>query len=148
MQVGAVPAGLTRFAPGHVPWWGSVGQAGAVPEAPSAWMTVTQYGPDRDGLVAGLCGRRRRCVPSPARSEEEPAMHVQLPADRQVTVGVDTHADQHVGAALDPLGRLLGTQAVPSTAAGAAAAAFADWVWGAIRSDLPGSPPTGCCVGA
>ncbi len=48
-------------------------------------------------------------------------MHVQLPADRQVTVGVDTHADQHVGAALDPLGRLLGTQAVPSTAAGAAA---------------------------
>jgi hypothetical protein len=30
---------------------------------------------------------------------------------------VDTHADQHVGAALDQLGRLLGTRAVPSTAA-------------------------------
>jgi len=36
----------------------------------------------------------------------------------QVTVGVDTHADVHVAAALDQLGRLLATQSVPSTPAG------------------------------
>jgi transposase len=45
-------------------------------------------------------------------------MPAQMPVDRRVTVGVDTHADQHVGAALDELGRFLGTRAVPSTAAG------------------------------
>jgi Universal stress protein family len=33
----------------------------------------------------------------------------------QVTVGVDTHADVHVAAALDQLGRLLATRSVPST---------------------------------
>jgi transposase len=36
----------------------------------------------------------------------------------RVTVGVDTHADVHVAAALDQLGRLLATQSVPSTPAG------------------------------
>ena len=36
----------------------------------------------------------------------------------QVTVGVDTHAEVHVAAALDQLGRLLATQSVPSTPAG------------------------------
>jgi transposase len=36
----------------------------------------------------------------------------------QVTVGVDTHADVHVAAALDQVGRLLATQSVPSTPAG------------------------------
>jgi transposase len=50
-------------------------------------------------------------------------MRTQTPAPREalVTVGVDTHADQHVAAALDPLGRLLGTRAVPTTDAGHAA---------------------------
>jgi transposase len=48
-------------------------------------------------------------------------MAAQLPTAAPVTVGVDTHLDQHVGAALDRLGRLLGTRAVPSTDAGAAA---------------------------
>ena len=33
----------------------------------------------------------------------------------RVTVGVDTHADVRVAAALDQLGRLLATQSVPST---------------------------------
>jgi transposase len=36
----------------------------------------------------------------------------------QVTVGVDTHADVHVAAALNQLGRLLETTAVPTTLAG------------------------------
>jgi transposase len=44
---------------------------------------------------------------------------VQLPeTETQVTVGVDTHADVHVAAALDALGRVLGTRTVPSTPAG------------------------------
>ena len=39
----------------------------------------------------------------------------------RVTVGVDTHADQHVGVALDQFGRRLGTRSVPTTPAGFAA---------------------------
>ena len=43
----------------------------------------------------------------------------QLPADpRRVFGGVDTHKDVHVAAALDELGRLLGTGSFPTTAAG------------------------------
>jgi transposase len=38
--------------------------------------------------------------------------------EARVTVGVDTHADAHVAAALDPLGRVLGTRTVASTSAG------------------------------
>jgi len=38
--------------------------------------------------------------------------------DVLVTVGVDTHAEVHVAAALDRLGRLLATRSVPSTPAG------------------------------
>ena len=38
--------------------------------------------------------------------------------EARVTVGVDTHADAHVAAALDPLGRVLGTRTIPSTPAG------------------------------
>src|SRR5215212_11954153 len=36
----------------------------------------------------------------------------------RVTVGVDTHADQHVGVALDQFGRRLGTRSVPTTPSG------------------------------
>ena len=39
-----------------------------------------------------------------------------------VTGGVDTHADVHVAAAVDQVGRVLGTQAFPATAAGYQAA--------------------------
>jgi transposase len=38
--------------------------------------------------------------------------------DVLVTVGVDTHADVHVAAALDQLGRIIDTTAVPTTTAG------------------------------
>ena len=34
---------------------------------------------------------------------------------RAVTGGVDTHADMHVAAALDPIGGLLGVQEFPAT---------------------------------
>ena len=37
---------------------------------------------------------------------------------RAITGGVDTHADLHVAAALDPVGGLLGVQELPATAAG------------------------------
>ena len=37
---------------------------------------------------------------------------------RVITGGVDTHADMHVAAALDPVGGLLGVQEFPATAAG------------------------------
>jgi transposase len=43
----------------------------------------------------------------------------------RVTGGVDTHKDTHVAAALDQLGRVLGTEAFPATAAGYAAL----WRW-------------------
>jgi transposase len=39
-----------------------------------------------------------------------------------VTGGVDTHADVHVAAAVDQVGRVLGTQAFPADAAGYAGA--------------------------
>ena len=45
-------------------------------------------------------------------------MHARVEMEEQITVGVDTHADVHVAAAVDQLGRLLGTQSVPSTPAG------------------------------
>ena len=53
----------------------------------------------------------------------------------QVTVGVDTHADLHVAAALDQLGRLLATQSVPSMPAGYRALIACEHGW------LAGSPP-------
>jgi len=37
---------------------------------------------------------------------------------RAITGGVDTHADMHVAAALDPVGGLLGVREFPATAAG------------------------------
>jgi transposase len=37
---------------------------------------------------------------------------------RAITGGVDTHADTHVAAALDPVGGLLGVREFPATAAG------------------------------
>ena len=48
-------------------------------------------------------------------------MHSVAPPAVRVTVGVDTHAELHVAAALDQLGQLLGTHAFPTTAAGYAA---------------------------
>src|SRR3954451_16257079 len=36
----------------------------------------------------------------------------------EITLGIDSHLDQHAAAALDAIGRLLGTISVPATAAG------------------------------
>ena len=45
-------------------------------------------------------------------------MQALVSTDVQLTVGVDTHADVHVAAALDHLGRLLATHSVPTTPEG------------------------------
>ena len=47
---------------------------------------------------------------------------------RAITGGVDTHADVHVAAALDPIGGLLGVREFPARAS--------SWVWaGTFRED-------------
>ena len=43
-------------------------------------------------------------------------------AERPVIGGVDTHADRHVAAVVNQVGRVLGTEQFPATAAGYAAA--------------------------
>ena len=58
-----------------------------------------------------------------------------------VTGGVDTHADMHVAAALDPVGGLLGVREFPATAAG-----YADllgWLSGFGTVALAGVEGTG-----
>jgi hypothetical protein len=46
---------------------------------------------------------------------------------RAITGGVDTRADVHVAAALDPIGGLLGVQEFPATAGGDRHASHALW---------------------
>ena len=46
------------------------------------------------------------------------AMTTMTENQRRVTGGVDTHKDAHVAAALDEIGRVLGTEAFPATPAG------------------------------
>jgi transposase len=55
------------------------------------------------------------CVPS---LNHRKGMTVTIVETRAVTGGVDTHADMHVAAALDPIGGLLGVQEFPATPAG------------------------------
>jgi hypothetical protein len=58
-------------------------------------------------------------VPGPiADHDEGTGLQTIADDDLGVTLGVDTHLDQHAAAVLDPLGRLLGTTCVPATAAG------------------------------
>jgi len=58
-----------------------------------------------------------------------------------ITGGVDTHADTHVAAALDPLGALLGVREFPATAAGYAG--LLDWLAGFGTVALVGVEGTG-----
>jgi len=58
----------------------------------------------------------------------------------RITLGVDTHAEQHVAAALDQRGRLLGTREIPTTPAGyAALLAWAEVYGGIERVGLEGA---------
>src|SRR5712691_9909193 len=56
------------------------------------------------------------CVPS-LNHRKGTAMTI-VEDKRAITGGVDTHADMHVAAALDPIGGLLGVQEFPATTAG------------------------------
>jgi transposase len=60
---------------------------------------------------------------------------------RPVTGGVDTHADVHVAAALDPIGGLLGVEQFPTTPAGYAA--LLGWLGGFGTVRLVGIEGTG-----
>jgi transposase len=60
---------------------------------------------------------------------------------RTITGGVDTHADKHVAAALDPVGGLLGVQEFPATGAGYAD--LLDWLGGFGTVCLIGIEGTG-----
>ena len=60
---------------------------------------------------------------------------------RAITGGVDTHADVHVAAALDPIGGLLGVQEFPATAAGYAD--LLEWLGGFGTVALVGVEGTG-----
>ena len=63
------------------------------------------------------------------------------PAARGITGGVDTHADTHVAAALNPVGGLLGVRVFPATAAGYAA--MLGWLRGFGTVALVGVEGTG-----
>ena len=60
---------------------------------------------------------------------------------RAITGGVDTHADVHVAAALDPLGGLLGVREFPATPAGYAR--LLEWLGGFGTVCLAGIEGTG-----
>jgi len=60
---------------------------------------------------------------------------------RAITGGVDTHADVHVAAALDPIGGLLGVQEFPATAGGYAR--LLGWLGGFGTVALVGIEGTG-----
>jgi transposase len=57
-----------------------------------------------------------------------PSTFQRHPTPGTVTVGVDTHADVHVAAAVNQLGRLLGSLTVPTTVEGYAE--LLDWAEG------------------
>jgi transposase len=64
-----------------------------------------------------------------------------LAETRAITGGVDTHADVHVAAALDPIGGLLGVREFPATTAGYAR--LLDWLAGFGTVCLVGIEGTG-----
>ena len=79
-------------------------------------------------------GRDPLCVPSTNRTKGMAMTTMtQPPKDaRRVFGGVDTHKDVHVVAALDHVGRLLGTDTFPTTAAGYRQL----WRWLRSRGDV------------
>ena len=68
-------------------------------------------------------------------------MTVTIVETRAITGGVDTHADVHVAAALDPIGGLLGVREFPATTAGYAR--LLDWLAGFGTVALAGIEGTG-----
>jgi hypothetical protein len=73
-------------------------------------LPVRSAWPGQEAGVSQIGGQRVRAIPQPQRKGT--AMTI-LEDTRVITGGVDTHADMHVAAALDPLGGLLGGAGVP-----------------------------------
>src|SRR6266700_3601150 len=79
------------------------------------------------------------CVPS-LNHRKGTAMTI-VEDERAIAGGVDTHADMHVAAALDPIGGLLGVQEFPATTAGYAG--LLGWLGGFGTVALVGIEGTG-----
>src|SRR5260221_4453944 len=89
---------------------------------------------------AGVSQVRRpagACHPCNQRRE----MALTIVETRAITGGVDTHADTHVAAALDPIGGLLGVREVPVTPAGYAG--LVEWLTRVRTVALVGIEGTG-----
>src|SRR5689334_8141889 len=85
-------------------------------------------------------GQRVRAIPQPEKGTA--VTIVETRADtRAITGGVDTHADVHVAAALDPIGGLLGVREFPATPAGCAR--LLGWLGGFGTVCLAGIEGTG-----
>lgn len=65
------------------------------------------------------------CAPEPVSTSSAPTVGLDV---REVTGGVDTHADTHTAAAVDAAGRVLGSAQFPTTTAGYRA--LLDWLRG------------------
>ena len=81
-------------------------------------------------------GQRVRATPQPEKRDG-----MTMVETRAVTGGVDTHADMHVAAALDPIGGLLGVEEFPVTSAGYAR--LLGWLGGFGTVALVGIEGTG-----
>jgi transposase len=51
------------------------------------------------------------------------------PATRIITIGVDSHKDAHVAAAVDQLGRILATTSIPTTPHGLSSSSAGPSAW-------------------
>jgi Transposase len=118
----------------------------------AVWITICRPDPgfgthrrcrsDLPGLCqrpgfTGPGGQRVRAIPQPQKGT---AMTI-VEDRRAITGGVDTHADVHVAAALDPVGGLLGVREFPATAAGYAG--LLGWLGGFGTVALVGVEGTG-----
>ena len=88
-------------------------------------------------------GQRVRAIPQPEKGMTVTIVEEARPVTCRtaITGGVDTHADTHVAAALDPVGGLLGVEEFPATAAGYAR--LLGWLGGFGTVCLAGIEGTG-----
>src|SRR5205807_9639071 len=108
---------------------------------PSFYGTHRRCRSDLPGLCkrpgfTGPGGQRVRAIPQPQKG-----MTLTIVETRAITGGVDTHADMHVAAALDPIGGLLGVQEFPATSGGYAG--LLGWLGGFGTVALVGIAGTG-----
>jgi transposase len=116
-----------------------------------AWPSEAIHAVCLGGLIAVLSiaaavGAPTTRAGEPAMGTTKTAIHASTPTDQpvQITLGVDTHAEQHVAAALDQYGRLLGTRTLPTTSGGYATLLTWAHAYGAIeRVGIEGTGSSG-----